>query len=72
MLVLGQLRRVLQILLAGGSVAVRPAYRTARRSYMCYSKNPISHTNLKIGQVNRQTQKVPHLHDAQKWSHLSS
>jgi hypothetical protein len=24
----------------------------------------ISHTNLKIGQVNRQIYKVPHLHDA--------
>ncbi len=32
----------------------------------------ISHTNLKIGQVNRQIYKVPHLHDARKWSHSSS
>ena len=29
----------------------------------------ISHTILKIGQVNRQIYKVPHMHDAQKWSH---
>ena len=32
----------------------------------------ISHTNLKIGQVNRQIYKVPHLHDARKWSHSST
>jgi hypothetical protein len=31
-----------------------------------------SHTNLKIGQVNRQIYKFPHLYDAQKWSHSSS
>ena len=27
---------------------------------------------LKIGQVNRQIYKVPHMHDARKWSHSSS
>jgi hypothetical protein len=34
----------------------------------------ISHTNLKIGLVDRQIYKVPHLglHDARKWSHSSS
>ena len=34
--------------------------------------NTISHTNLKIGQVDRQIYKFPHLYDAQKWSHSSS
>jgi hypothetical protein len=32
----------------------------------------ISHTNLKIGQVNRQIYKVPRIHDARLWSHSSS
>jgi hypothetical protein len=32
----------------------------------------ISHTNLKIGQVNRQIYKVPHMHDARLWLHSSS
>jgi hypothetical protein len=31
----------------------------------------MGHANLKIGQVNRRIYGVPHLHDAQKWSHLS-
>jgi hypothetical protein len=29
----------------------------------------VSHTNLKIGQVNRQIYKVPRVHDARLWSH---
>ena len=32
----------------------------------------ISHTNLKIGQVNRQIYQVPDLHDPRLWSHPSS
>jgi hypothetical protein len=32
----------------------------------------ISHTNLKIGQVNRQIFKVPQLHDARLWSRSTS
>jgi hypothetical protein len=32
----------------------------------------ISHTNLKIGQVDRQIYKVPHLHDARLRAHSSS
>jgi hypothetical protein len=36
------------------------------------SGHTISHTNSKIGHVNRQNYKVPRMHDARKMSHSSS
>ena len=39
-----------------------------RHAIKLIEAHTISHTILKIGQVNRQIYKVPHLHDAQKWS----
>jgi hypothetical protein len=39
-------------------------FKMCMRDCMAYT---ISHTNFKIGQVNRQTYKVPHLHDRSRF-----